>query len=99
MFLRPYVKLFLLCLLAAGPIQAQDQIFMRDSSVILGKVLRAGRDTLVYIPKDSLQGAAYKIATTRINSIVYESGTTSRYYTGQPKAATSLALDSQEHCC
>jgi len=74
---------------------AQDQIFLRDSSVILGKVLRAGRDTLVYIPKDSLQGAAYKIATTRINSIVYESGTTSRYFTGQPKAATSLALDSQ----
>jgi len=79
----------------AGKLEAQDQIFLRDSSVIYGKVLRAGRDTVVYILKDSLQESTSKIATTRINSIVYESGTTSRYFTGQPKASTSIALDSQ----
>jgi hypothetical protein len=95
MFLRCYLTLSLLCIVAAGPIQAQDQIFLRDSSVIYGKVLRAGRDTVVYILKDSLQESTSKIATTRINSIVYESGTTSRYFTGQPKASTSIALDSQ----
>jgi hypothetical protein len=75
---------------------AQDQIFLRDSSVIYGKVLRAGRDTVVYILKDSLQESTSKLATTRISSIVYENGSTARYFTGQPKASTSIALDSQD---
>lgn len=74
---------------------AQDRILLRDSTDIQGKILRAGRDTVLYTTTNS-DGTEYKIATTRISSIVYENGSTARYFTGQSKASSTLALDSQE---
>lgn len=84
------------CCLFQG-LTAQDRILLRDSTEIQGKILRAGRDTVLYTTTNSGgNGTEHKIATTRINIIVYENGTTARYFTGQPKASTSIALDSQD---
>lgn len=59
---------------------AQDRILLRDSTEIQGKILRAGRDWVVYTAKDSMEGTTQKVSTMRVRSVYYANGQVGTYF-------------------
>jgi len=87
-----YILLFIMLALIPE-LQAQDRIFLRDSSVLEGKVTHAGRDWVVLKPADTLQGLERRIPTKLIDYIRYENKNIQYYFTGTSRAPLSLPND------
>ncbi len=56
--------------------QAQDSIFLKNRSFILGRVAEIGESTVSYKKADNPDGPNYKIAIVRLSHIVFENGST-----------------------
>jgi hypothetical protein len=55
---------------------AQDRIFMRDSTILYGKVTEVGLDKIKYTKAELPQGPSYEILKSDVIKLVYRSGYT-----------------------
>lgn len=70
-------KLFLICLLVIGCLQllnAQDQLFKKDNSKVLVKIVEIGTNEIRYKLFDNLSGPVYSENKDNVSLIIYENG-------------------------
>lgn len=75
---------FMVMLLSASMLYAQDIITLRTGETINGKVSEVGINEVKYYKSSNLQGPVYVAAKADIGQIVYENGSNDVFTTTQP---------------
>lgn len=90
---KSFLSLLCLWVCSCSVLFGQDKIFLRDSTMLQGKVVHAGRDWVVLKPADTLQGLESRIPTKLIEYIRYQNKSIHYYFTGSSRAPVQMLTD------
>lgn len=68
------LKLFFILLLFTKSVLSQDQLYKKDNTKLVVKIVEVGPEIIKYKPLDNLNGPVYLIAKKDVSLIIYEDG-------------------------